>query len=87
MAPTAETVKRHLWALCKRYARASDEPLIGPWKLEFQARDAPHFHLSTTPQPMGFTTVTDPETGHSLDVDFRRWLSITWSDIVAHPDP
>jgi hypothetical protein len=21
VAPTAETVKRHLWALCKRYAR------------------------------------------------------------------
>jgi hypothetical protein len=86
VAPTAETVKRHLWALCKRYARAWDEQLIGPWKLEFQARGAPHFHLSTTP-PMGMTTVTDPETGQSIDVDFRRWLSITWADIVAHPDP
>jgi hypothetical protein len=86
VAPTAETVKRHLWALCKRYARAWDERLIGPWKLEFQARGAPHFHLSTTP-PMGFTTVTDPETGQSIEVDFRRWLSITWADIVAHPDP
>ena len=20
-------------------------------------------------------------------VDFRRWLSITWAEIVAHPDP
>jgi hypothetical protein len=85
-APTAETVKRHLWALCKRYARAWGEQLIGPWKLEFQARGAPHFHVSTTP-PMGFTTITDPETGQPIEVDFRRWLSITWADIVAHPDP
>ena len=36
---------------------------------------------------MGFTTVTDPETGQQTEVDFRRWLSITWADIVAHPDP
>jgi hypothetical protein len=86
VAPTAEMVKRHLWALCKRYSRAWGEQLIGPWKLEFQARGAPHFHLSTTP-PMGFTTVTDPETGQGVEVDFRRWLSITWADVVAHPDP
>jgi hypothetical protein len=36
--------------------------------------------------PMGFTTITDPETGQPFDVDVRRYLSITWSDIVAHPD-
>jgi hypothetical protein len=36
---------------------------------------------------MGFTTVTDPETGQPIEVDFRCWLSITWADIVAHPDP
>ncbi|MDQ3825690.1 MAG: hypothetical protein M3325_08060, partial [Actinomycetota bacterium] len=22
-----------------------------------------------------------------VEVDFRRWLSITWADIVAHHDP
>src|SRR5437868_4405339 len=36
---------------------------------------------------MGFTTVTDPEAGQQIEVDFRRWLSLTWADIVAHPDP
>jgi RNA polymerase subunit RPABC4/transcription elongation factor Spt4 len=84
VAPDGETVKRHLAALASRYKRAWGEPLIGVWKLEFQRRGAPHFHLSTTP-PMGFTRVRDPHTGEA--VDFRRWLSIVWADIVAHPDP
>jgi hypothetical protein len=86
VAPTAEAAKRHLWALCKRYERAWGEPLIGPWKQEFQARGAPHFHISTTPR-MGFTTITDPHTGQQREVDFKTWLSITWAEIVNHPDP
>jgi hypothetical protein len=36
---------------------------------------------------MGFTRVRDPHTGERIQVDFRRWLSIVWADIVAHPDP
>jgi hypothetical protein len=36
---------------------------------------------------MGFTTITDPDTRQQIELDFRRWLSITWADIVAHPDP
>ncbi len=86
VAPTAEAAMEHFWALCKRYARAWGEALIGPWKKEFQARGAPHFHLSTTP-PMGFITLTDPITGRPWEVDFKRWLSITWADIVNHPNP
>ncbi len=74
VAPDAETVKRHFTALAKRYERAWGEPLIGPWKLEFQRRGAPHFHISTTP-PMGFTTITDPETNEPRWADFRTWLS------------
>ncbi|WP_300008181.1 hypothetical protein [Pseudonocardia sp.] len=85
VAPDAETVKRHFWALCKRYERTWGEPLIGPWKLEFQRRGAPHFHISTTP-PMGFTSVYDPDAGRIRSVDFRTWLSLTWAEIVAHPD-
>lgn len=86
VAPDASTVTQHFQALCKRYARTWGEPLRGPWKKEFQGRGAPHFHLSTTP-PMGTTTVPDPATGQPIRVDFKRWLSITWSDIVGHPDP
>ncbi|MGH3933770.1 MAG: hypothetical protein ACRDS1_02090, partial [Pseudonocardiaceae bacterium] len=32
-------------------------------------------------------TLTDPQTGAGIEVDFRRWLSITWAEVVAHPDP
>jgi hypothetical protein len=35
---------------------------------------------------MGLTTVTDPDTAEEMKVAFRRRLSITWADIVAHPD-
>jgi GNAT superfamily N-acetyltransferase len=84
--PTADAAKRHFWALCKRYARAWGEELIGPWKQEFQARGARHFHISTTP-PMGFRDITDPDTGQQREVDFKTWLSITWAEIVNHPDP
>ncbi|MGD9526847.1 MAG: hypothetical protein AB7L91_14935 [Dehalococcoidia bacterium] len=86
VAPTSEAAMGHFQALCKRYARAWGEPLRGPWKKEFQGRGAVHFHISTTP-PMGLTTVTDPSTGQPVRVDFKRWLSITWAEIVAHPDP
>jgi hypothetical protein len=86
VAPTAEASVEHFTRLCKRYTRAWGEPLVCVWKREFQGRGAPHFHLSTTP-PMGFTTVTDLATGQQIEVDFRRWLSITWADIVAHPNP
>ena len=85
VAPDAQRVTLHFQALCKRYERAWGEPLRGPWKKEFQGRGAPHFHISTTP-PMGTTTVPDPATGAPIRVDFKRWLSITWADIVAHPD-
>ena len=85
VAPDALTVTQHFQALCKRYERAWGEPLRGPWKKEFQGRGAPHFHISTAP-PMGKTTVRDPATGQPVRVDFKRWLSITWADIVAHPD-
>jgi hypothetical protein len=86
VAPDAEAIKRHFWALCKRYERAWGEPLIGLWKLEFQRRGAPHFHISTVP-PMGFVEVFDPDAGRVRSVEFRTWLSITWAEIVAHPDP
>lgn len=71
VAPTAEAAMEHFTALCKRYQQAWGEPLICVWKKEFQERGAPHCHLSTAP-PMGFTTITDPETGQDVQVDFRR---------------
>ncbi|MCF7552261.1 hypothetical protein [Pseudonocardia sp. WMMC193] len=85
VAPSADVAMGHFHSLCKRYARAWGEPLRGPWKKEFQRRGAVHFHISTTP-PMCMITVPDPETGQPTHVDFKRWLSIVWAEIVAHPD-
>ena len=28
-----------------------------------------------------------PSHGQPIEVDFHRWLFITWADIVAHSDP
>lgn len=85
VAPDSKTSMRHFQAFCKRYKRAWGEPLRGPWKKEFQRRGAPHFHISTTP-PMTLTEITG-QNGETVQVDFRRWLSLTWADIVNHPDP
>jgi hypothetical protein len=35
---------------------------------------------------MGFTTIFDPDTCRLRSVDFKTWLSITWTEIVDHPD-
>ncbi len=76
VAPSGRDVKAHLKALRKRYERAWKEPLRCVWKMEFQARGAPHFHLLMVP-PHG--TVDS--------MPFREWISQTWADVVAHPDP
>ncbi|HZI38433.1 MAG TPA: hypothetical protein VFF24_09015, partial [Acidimicrobiia bacterium] len=76
VAGDGPAVKRHLRMLGKRWFRAWGTPLVGVWKLEFQARGAPHFHLFTVP----------PQ-GEAGGLNFKHWLSVTWADIVAHPDP
>lgn len=102
VAPNGKTVKQHLLKFRKRYERAWGEKLVAVWKLEFQGRRqwvwahgervynwcdcdhcsdlddgrAPHFHL-----------LMAPPHGHASGMDFRTWLSETWADIVAHPDP
>jgi hypothetical protein len=77
VAPTGRAVKRHLDQLRKRYKRAWGEDLRALWKLEFQRRGAPHFHLLMVP-PHG-------ETKHGES--FRPWVSRVWAHIVSHPDP
>lgn len=44
-APGGATAKRHLRAFRAWYARRTDGLDQGLWKLEFQGRGAPHFHL------------------------------------------
>lgn len=72
VAPTAEDWKRHIKALRLRWERRWGEPLIGAWKQEFQRRGAPHLHVMTCLPP-----------GSAL----QSWLSATWAEVVAHPDP
>lgn len=77
VAPSGREVKKHLKAFRKRYERAWNETLRCVWKLEFQRRGAPHVHMLMTPPH-----------GTSKDgLIFREWLSRTWADVVAHPEP
>jgi len=71
-APDAATVKRHLksWrsALERQYGQR-----CAVWKLEFQARGAPHFHvLLAVPNGVPLR-------------DFREWVGRTWSRSVGAP--
>lgn len=76
VAPNGKAVKKHLKSLRLRWRRAWGEDLVCVWKLEFQSRGAPHFHL-----------LCSPPHGHANGMNFRSWLSEVWADIVAHPDP
>lgn len=49
VAPDGRTSKKHLTQFFKRYERAWGTPWVGAWKLEFQARGAPHYHLYSVP--------------------------------------
>jgi hypothetical protein len=76
LVPTARDAKRHLQLFRKRYERKFGT-LRGVWKLEFQRRGAPHFHIFCVPP------------GRELipGKSFRCWLSEVWTQIVAPPDP
>lgn len=71
VAPTSASAKRHLFLLRKRFERQFSRPFFALWKMEFQRRGAPHFHL-LAPIPKGG--------------EFKTWLSQTWTEIVNHPD-
>jgi hypothetical protein len=72
VASTASDSKKHLRALQKRFERSFGRPFFAVWKMEFQHRGAPHFHL-LAPVPIG--------------VHFPDWLSDAWTEIVNHPNP
>lgn len=80
VAPNGKAAKRHLSAFFRAYQRAWGEPLACVWKLEFQRRGAPHYHLFMVP-PAGRARA-----GAGLGQRFKAWLSDMWARIVAHPD-
>lgn len=66
-------VKRHLVAFRKRFERRWGKQ-AAVWKLEFQRRGAPHFHLLLS-VPAG------------VDLrEFRSWLSSSWYEVVSSGD-
>lgn len=77
VAPDAPTFKRLVAKFRRRFFRAFGYQIRGIWKLEFQRRGAPHLHL--------FMVV--PFRCEKTGQNFADWLSETWADVVAHPDP
>lgn len=85
LVPDGKVAKSHLQAFFKRFRRAWGEEWSGIWKLEFQRRGAPHFHLFMV-VPHGAagedrTTRQREAVGDGLT--FRPWLSVVWADIVG----
>lgn len=90
VAPDGKTAKRHLFMLRKRYVKAWGTDLHAVWKLEFQDRGAPHFHLLLVP-PHGTARIPAARARKvswiGAGLTFKHWLSAVWADIVDHPDP
>ncbi len=73
VAPTPERSKRHLQAFRNRWTRRWGKPRA-MWKLEFQQRGAPHYHV----------LVQLPE---GVDVrEMRAWVALAWYQIVRSGD-
>ena len=75
VAPSGKAVKDHVRILMRRWTRKWKQSPPYLWKLEFQRRGAPHLHF--------FLCL--PEA--AAPGEFTQWLSATWADVVAHPDP
>lgn len=89
VVPTGQVAKEQLKAFRKRYERAWGETLRTIWKLEFQRRGAPHFHILLVPPHgrAGEHRAGKQRAAVGDGLQFRQWLSAVWADIVAHPDP
>ncbi len=74
VAGDPRAVKGHLRAFQMRWTREFGAPLA-VWKMEFQRRGAPHFHLMM-PSPPSLSTAA-----------FRQWVGENWAQIVDHQDP
>jgi len=82
VCPSARTAKRQLKAFRSAHTRRWGAfPAV--WKLEFQRRGAPHFHLYM-PVPMGIHTWTvQGGDNHERSGMYCDWLSQTWARIVG----
>jgi len=71
-APSPEVAHAHLAALRRRWERRFG-PAEGCWKLEFQRRGAPHFHLLLRIPPLALPAI-------------RSWVARQWYEIVNSGD-
>jgi hypothetical protein len=72
---SAKAWKRHLDSFLKRVGRKFPE-IAGFWKLEFQKRGAPHFHL------MMFGAPRQDEEPRAF-YDLREWVAQNWFEVVG----
>lgn len=79
VAPTRQAVQHHFGALERRFVRAWDEPLIALWKLEYQERGAPHYHLLMR-KPHGVA-------GHGRKVRYQAAMAAWEASGRAGPRP
>ncbi len=77
VAPSGESVKKHLRNWYRRFEREWAEVARFIWKLEFQERGAPHIHL----------WMALPLVPGRSGASFREWCSAAWVSVVNHPDP
>jgi hypothetical protein len=84
VAPDGRTIKRHLGNFRRAWERDLTRPLAAVWKLEFQRRGAPHYHLYAA-CPLSDITVRRGRGRASRPVTmrFKHWLSATWARIVG----
>lgn len=69
-----DAAKRHLRAFRAKWERCFGKA-VGVWKMEFQRRGAPHFHLLLA-KPAG------------VDIkDMREWVARSWWEVVGSGDP
>jgi hypothetical protein len=66
-------VKRHLKVFRKRLERRWGKQAV-VWKLEFQRRGAPHFHLLLS------------VSSETVMKDFQQWFSSAWYEVVGSGD-
>lgn len=72
VAPDGETVKRHLETFKERWRKEWGKPMA-LWKMEFQRRGAPHFHLLTALMTRRLS---------SDGLTFRDWVGVNWAEVV-----
>ncbi|WP_137878068.1 hypothetical protein [Microbacterium sp. 4NA327F11] len=75
VAPTAADVKNHLESLQARFQHAYGYRPEAVWKMEFQRRGAPHFHLLLTPPR---------QRSRGDGLDFPAWLALHWASITRY---